>query len=70
MTEIEIEGSSTQRTQRVYAKLAGFLFLWLIITGLGGMFLTSHIVSSGTFAEMASVRLSSVLARFFSFTCF
>jgi len=38
-------------TQRGYARLAGFLFLWLIITGLAGVITTSRIVGSGTFAE-------------------
>jgi hypothetical protein len=41
------------RTQRRYARLAGFLFLWLIITGLAGMMLNEHIAGSGTFAETA-----------------
>jgi Domain of unknown function (DUF4386) len=49
----QIEGSSTERTQRLYARLAGFLFLWLIITGLAGLFIISHIVGTGTFAETA-----------------
>ncbi len=42
------------RTQRIYARLAGFLFLWLIITGLAGMLTISHIVGSGSLAEKAS----------------
>jgi hypothetical protein len=41
-------------TQRGYARLAGFLFLWLIATGLAGVITTSRIVGSGTFAEKAS----------------
>ena len=53
MTQIGMENSSTERTQRIYARVAGFLFLWLIITGLGGMLTVSHIVGSGTFAETA-----------------
>jgi hypothetical protein len=53
MTQIGIEDRSTQRTQRICARLAGFLFLWLIITGLAGMLITSRIVGSGTFAERA-----------------
>ena len=36
MTQIAMEDSSTERTQRIYARVAGFLFLWLIITGLAG----------------------------------
>lgn len=53
MTQIEVEDSSTERAQRIYARLAGFLFLWLIITGLTGALTISHIVGSGTFAEQA-----------------
>ena len=40
-------------TQRSYARLAGFLFLWLIVTGLAGQLTISRIVGSGTFAETA-----------------
>lgn len=53
MTQIGMEDSSAQRTQRIYARVAGFLFLWLIITGLAGMLTISRIVGSGTFAETA-----------------
>jgi hypothetical protein len=48
-----MEDSSTERTQRIYARIAGFLYLWLIITGLAGALTISHIVGSGTFAETA-----------------
>jgi len=47
MTQIGMEDSSTERTQRIYARVAGFLFLWLIITGLAGMLTISHIVGLG-----------------------
>src|SRR6266581_9267453 len=53
MTQIRMEDSSTERTQRIYARVAGFLFLWLIITGLAGTLVISNIVGSGTFAETA-----------------
>jgi len=53
MTQIEMEDGSTVRTQRIYARVAGFLFLWLIITGLAGLITTSRIAGSGTFAEQA-----------------
>src|SRR2546428_9633325 len=53
MTQIRMEDSSTERTQRIYARVAGFLFLWLIITGLAGTLIISNIVGSGTFAETA-----------------
>jgi len=53
MTTIEHAYSGAEKTQRMYARLAGFLFLWLIVTGLAGMLTISHIVGSGTFAETA-----------------
>ena len=51
MTDIVDNGP--ERRQRRYAWLAGFLFLWLIITGLTGMMLNARIAGSGTFAETA-----------------
>jgi len=54
-----MEDSPTERTQRIYARLAGFLFLWLIITGLAGTLMISHIVGSGTFAENAKRAVAS-----------
>ncbi len=53
MTQIGTEDTSEERTQRIYARLAGFLFLWLILTGLAGALTVSHIAGSGTFAETA-----------------
>ncbi len=41
------------RTQNFYARLSGFLLLWLIATGLCGVLITSNIAGSGTFAEKA-----------------
>src|ERR1700682_1501797 len=59
MTKIGMEDSSSERTQRIYARIAGFLFLWLIITGLAGTIIISHIVGSGTFAETAKRGVAS-----------
>ena len=42
MTTIGRAYSGAEKTQRIYARVAGFLFLWLIITGLAGMLTTSH----------------------------
>ncbi len=53
MTETEMEDSSAERTQRLYARVAGFMYLWLIITDLFGLLTISRIVGSGTFAEAA-----------------
>jgi hypothetical protein len=64
MTETGLADSAPERTQRVYARVAGFLFLWLIITGLAGGLTISHIVGSGTFAETAKrVVASEVVYR-------
>jgi len=43
----------TERAQRIWARVAGFLFLWLIATGVAGMMIMSRIAGSGTFAETA-----------------
>lgn len=53
MAQTEMDMSGTEKTQRTCARVAGFMFLWLIITGLAGLFTISHIVGSGTFAEKA-----------------
>lgn len=53
MTQIGMEDGSTERTQRIYARVAGFVYLWLIVTGLAGGLTISHIVGSGTFTETA-----------------
>lgn len=52
MTTIEPDNPA-ERTQRRYARLAGFLLLWLIITGLAGAITVSSIAGSGTFIEVA-----------------
>ncbi len=54
MTQIGMEDVSAQRRQVIYARLAGFLFLWLIITGLAGAITISRIAGSGTFAEIST----------------
>jgi len=51
--KLGIEDAQGERTQRIYARLAGFLLLWLIINGLGSTLLFSQIAGSGTFAETA-----------------
>ena len=53
MAQIGMEDPSAERTQRIYARIAGFVYLWLIVTGLAGLLTISHIVESGTFAETA-----------------
>lgn len=51
--KLEIGDTPAERTQRIYARLAGFLFLWLIINALGGSLMFSRITGSGTFVETA-----------------
>src|SRR6476620_9901677 len=41
---------------RTTARLSGFLFLWLIITGLSGTMIAAKISGNGTFAEQ-SIRI-------------
>lgn len=53
MTLLQSSDPSSDNTQRFYARLAGFLFLWLIVTGLTAMMITGRIVGSGPFAEQA-----------------
>src|SRR5436189_890150 len=65
MAQIAAEYGTTEKTQRIYARLAGLLFLWLIITGVAGLFVGSHIRGSGTFTETAKrVVASEHLYRF------
>ena len=48
-----MERAQAGRTQRIYARLAGFLFLWSIVIALGGVLLLSQIEGNGTFTETA-----------------
>ena len=59
---MEIDHAAAERTQRIYARVAGALLLWLIITGLGGGVITSQIAGSGTFEEIARRIAASVCA--------
>ena len=52
MTQIDTD-STTERTQLAYARLSGFLLLWLIITGLTGLFIESQVLGSGDFTTTA-----------------
>ena len=53
MTATQAEDASARRTQRIYARLAGFLFLWLIVNAIAGNLIITHIAGSGSFAETA-----------------
>ena len=43
---LEIENAEADKTQRTYARLAGFLFLGVIIIALGGSFVLSRVAGS------------------------
>jgi len=51
--QLEFENAEVNKTQRKYARLAGFLFLAEIIIALGGGFVLSHVAGSGTSAQTA-----------------
>jgi hypothetical protein len=52
--QLEIENVEARKTQQRYARLAGSLFLGVIIIALGGSFVLSRVAGSGTFAETAA----------------
>lgn len=52
-TRSETENAEADKTQRAYARLAGCLFLGVIVVALGSGFILSHVAGSGTFAETA-----------------
>jgi len=54
-----MEDNATQRTQRRFARIAGFMYLWLIVTDMAGVLITSHIAGSGSFAETAKRVIAS-----------
>ena len=58
MTQIRMEDSSAERTQRIYARVAGFLFLWLIISGLAIAVITG--VAAGFFPAMRAANLPPI----------
>jgi len=65
MASIAVHYSVPERRQRFWARIAGFLFLWLIVTGLTGAILESHVAGSGGFAEAAQrIHASDHLYRF------
>ncbi|HYB60939.1 MAG TPA: DUF4386 domain-containing protein [Methylomirabilota bacterium] len=64
MQRIGPEDSLAQRTQQRYARLAGFVYLWLIVTDMAGFLTIPRIIGSGTFAEaVARVVASERLYR-------
>jgi hypothetical protein len=50
---LEAEHAEPDKTQRTYARLAGFLFIAVIIVAFGSGFILSYVAGSGTFAETA-----------------
>lgn len=51
---LENDKAKASRTQRTYARLAGFLFLAVILVAIAGGFILSRVAGSGTFAERAT----------------
>ncbi len=49
-----IENADVGKTQRTYARVAGMLFLGVILIALVGGFILSRVAGSGTFAEIAT----------------
>jgi Domain of unknown function (DUF4386) len=56
---LAIEKTEAEKTQRTYARLAGSLFLGVILIALVGGSILSHIAGDGTFAETAARITSS-----------
>jgi hypothetical protein len=57
--------ADSEQSQIRYARLAGFMFLFVIVADLLGMFTTTHIEGSGNFAETAHrIMGSELLYRF------
>ena len=52
--QFEIDKAEASRTQRTYARLAGFLFLAVIAFALAGGSIISHVAGGGTFAQRAA----------------
>lgn len=50
---MRVEDAQTGRSQRTYARIAGFLMLGIIILAFVGGFILSRVAPSGTFAETA-----------------
>ena len=48
-----MEQTDASAAQRGYARLAGLLFLGVLVLAFGGGFLASHVAGSGTFVETA-----------------
>ncbi len=51
--QLETEYAEADKTQRTYARLAGFLFLAVIVIAFAGGSILSHLAGDGTFAETA-----------------
>ena len=51
---LEIENAEAEKTQRTYARLAGILFLGVILIALVGGSILSRVAGEGTFAETAA----------------
>lgn len=57
MTEMQV--LPAERTQRTYARIAGFLYLFLIVTYMAGVLTLPVMTGSGDFAEIAGKIIAS-----------
>lgn len=49
-----MEGPPVERTQRIYSRIAGALFLWLIVNAVVSTSVLSGVAGSGSFADVSS----------------
>jgi len=52
--QLEIDEAEPSRAQRTYARLAGVLFLALMVFAIGGGSILSHVAGSGAFGQRAA----------------
>jgi hypothetical protein len=53
MTRIEREDRAAEGTQRTFARIAGLMYLWLIVTDMAGALTISRIIGFGSIVETA-----------------
>ena len=61
--------SETEKSQNQYARLAGFMFLFVIVVDLLGLFITARVAGSGNFAETAHKIVASEMLFRIGLSC-
>jgi NADH:ubiquinone oxidoreductase subunit K len=61
LKEVEMTSSDAEKSQIMYARLAGFMFLFVIVAGLSGMFIANRFAVPENFAEIAHRIMGSEL---------